>query len=229
MPITREGSVFLNNLGFGRGHTASPVTYYVGLLTTGLSLSAASTISNLASGEVAASNGYARQILGTPIASISGSTITTSFNHRLSADNQVFVVTTNTLPTGLALATNYFCVSPMGANTLTLSATQGGSAISPTGGSGTHYLRAVPIFDTGADNRAEAIEDLVQFTASGGDITFQGHFLLAQATGTRGNTTGVSIMYEYYASSITITSGSTQLIRVRAYSSDRGTAVGSTT
>ncbi|NBU23935.1 MAG: hypothetical protein EBS38_08570, partial [Actinobacteria bacterium] len=63
MQVTREYLQLINRVGLGRG-VARPgdTSFYVGLLTTGLSLSAASTAANAASGEVAAANGYARQL-----------------------------------------------------------------------------------------------------------------------------------------------------------------------
>ncbi len=66
----------------------------------------------------------------------------------ITPSTQVFAVndvvqftTTGTLPTGLALSTNYYVVS-VGA-TITVSAALGGTAISLSGGSGTHSIRVV--------------------------------------------------------------------------------------
>jgi hypothetical protein len=70
----------------------------------------------------------------------SGSAITPS-TQVFAVDDIVRFTTTGTLPTGLALNTSYYVVS-VGA-TITVSATQGGSAISLSGGSGTHSIRVV--------------------------------------------------------------------------------------
>jgi len=228
MVHAREFITLSNRVMYGRGYSKpSDTSYFVGLLTTGLSLTAASTASNAASGEVAASNGYARQLFGRTIASITSNTITTSADHGLVNDNRVNLITTNTLPTGLALATEYFVIGAT-ATTLQLSATQGGSAISITGsGTGTHYIKASPVFDTGSDNRAEAIEDRVVFSASGGDITYQGYFLMANTTSTRGDSSGsVLVAYEYFGSAQTLANGDIRVIRIRSYSSNQGIAVG---
>jgi hypothetical protein len=79
---------------------------------------------------------YARKYTFT----FSGSAITPS-TQVFAVDDVVQFTTTGTLPTGLALSTNYYVVS-VGA-TITVSATLGGSAISLSGGSGTHSIRVV--------------------------------------------------------------------------------------
>jgi hypothetical protein len=68
----------------------------------------------------------------------SGSAITPS-TQVFAVDDVVRFTTTGTLPTGLALNTSYYVVSV--GSTITVSATQGGSAISLSGGSGTHSIR----------------------------------------------------------------------------------------
>jgi len=70
----------------------------------------------------------------------SGSAIT-PFTQVFAVDDIVRFTTTGTLPTGLALNTSYYVVSV--GSTITVSATQGGSAISLSGGSGTHSIRVV--------------------------------------------------------------------------------------
>ena len=79
---------------------------------------------------------YARKYTFT----FSGSAITPS-SQVFAVDDVVQFTTTGTLPTGLALSTNYYVVS-VGA-TITVSAALGGSAISLSGGSGTHSIRVV--------------------------------------------------------------------------------------
>jgi hypothetical protein len=228
---TREYQTLTDRVMKGRGYSKpADSSFYVGLLTTGLSLTAASTASNAASGEVASSNGYARQLFGVTISSITSNTITTSYAHNKVNDNRIHLITTNTLPTGTALATEYFVIGAT-STTLQISATQGGSAVTITGsGTGTHYIKASPVYDTGGDNRAEAIDDTVQFTASGGDIVYQGYFLMCNTTSTRGDSSGSTLVfYEYFGASQTITNGETRAFRIRTYVSDRGNAVGSTT
>lgn len=79
---------------------------------------------------------YARKYTFT----FSGSAITPLLQV-FAVDDVVQFTTTGTLPTGLALSTNYYVVS-VGA-TITVSAALGGSAISLSGGSGTHSIRVV--------------------------------------------------------------------------------------
>mgnify|MGYP003643117320 CR=1 FL=1 len=79
---------------------------------------------------------YARKYTFT----FSGSAITPS-TQVFAVNDVVQFTTTGTLPTGLALSTNYYVVS-VGA-TITVSAALGGTAISLSGGSGTHSIRVV--------------------------------------------------------------------------------------
>jgi hypothetical protein len=61
-------------------------------------------------------------------------------SHGLAVNARLFLSTSGTLPTNFALATKYFVVSVPDANSVTLSATQGGGAITAgSAGSGTHY------------------------------------------------------------------------------------------
>lgn len=70
----------------------------------------------------------------------SGSAITPS-TQVFAVDDYVTFTTTGTLPTGLALNTVYRVVSV--GSTIEVSATEGGSPISLSGGSGTHSIRVV--------------------------------------------------------------------------------------
>ena len=70
----------------------------------------------------------------------SGSAITPS-TQVFAVDDVVQASSTGTLPTGLTANTNYYVVSV--GSTIAVSATQGGSAISLSGGSGTHSIRVV--------------------------------------------------------------------------------------
>lgn len=79
---------------------------------------------------------YARKYTFT----FSGSAITPS-TQVFAVGDVVQFTTTGTLPTGLALSTNYYVVS-VGA-TIAVSAALGGTAISLSGGSGTHSTRVV--------------------------------------------------------------------------------------
>lgn len=225
---TREFQQLVNRVMYGRG-TARPsdTSFYVGLLTTGLSLSAASTAANAASGEVAAASGYARQLFGRQIASMASNTITTSQAHQLTNNTIINFITTGSIYTGLTVGTDYYVINAT-STTFQVSATSGGSAIALSGGSGTHYVKISPVFDTGSDNRSEAIEDIVVFAPTG-DITYQGYFLMCNTTGTRGDSSGSTLVaYEYFGSSQVIagSSGDTRIIRVRLYTSNQGTAVG---
>lgn len=224
----REFQQLTNRVMFGRG-VAKPAdtSFYVGLLTTGLTLTAASTASTVAAGEVAAANGYARQLFGRQIASMASNTITTTAIHNLANGTIVNFITTGSIYTGLTVGTDYFVVNA-GSTSLQVSATLGGSAIALSGGSGTHYIKVSPVYDTGADNRSEAIEDSVIFAPTG-DITYQGYFLMCNTTGTRGDASGSTLVgYEYFGTSQVISgsSGDSRIIRFRAYTSNQGIAAG---
>lgn len=224
--VVREWLNLINRIERGIASAPSGTSFYVGLLTTGLSLSAASTASNAASGEVASSNGYSRQSLGRVFTAATDDTITCN-GHGLADTTPVRVLSTGTLPTGLSANTTYY-VRDSTTNTFKLAATSGGTAIDITAtGSGTHLLRMDSVFDTGSDNRAEAIYDVQSFSASGGDISYQGWFLMAGTTGARGDSSGSTLYcYEYFTGARSITNGTSQPIQLSFYDSNQGTAVG---
>lgn len=210
-------------------------TWYVGLLTSGLSLANDATLANVVAGEHANSNGYARQLLGKKITAIdtSGDTLTIS-QHELTANQPVYLVTTGSAPGGLAIQTKYFVRNPL-TNTLQLSATSGGSAIDiSSAGSGTIVLRPGAVFDTGSDLRAEAAKDGADFVLSSSS-TFQGFFIVANATSAIGSTTGAATLaglgntallvgWEYLGSPQAITS---KRVEININNANIGTGVGS--
>ena len=70
--------------------------------------------------------------------SSSSGLLVSSASHNLSNDDQIYVQTSATLPTGLSINTNYYVISKTD-DTFKLSTTRGGSAIAYTNaGSGTH-------------------------------------------------------------------------------------------
>ncbi len=105
----------------------------------------------------------------------SGSAITPS-TQVFAVDDYVTFTTTGTLPTGLALNTVYRVVSV--GSIIEVSATEGGSAISLSGGSGTHSIRVVlsVIFRWFIDNKQPR-----ESVALSGEGTFSvnGNFILA--------------------------------------------------
>jgi hypothetical protein len=105
----------------------------------------------------------------------SGSAITPS-TQVFAVDDYVTFTTTGTLPTGLALSTVYRVVS-VGA-TIAVSATEGGTPISLSGGSGTHSIRVVlsVIFKRFLDNKLPR-----ESVALSGEGTFSvnGNFIIS--------------------------------------------------
>jgi microcystin-dependent protein len=86
-------------------------------------------------GQLAASS------LGTATITIATPGVLTATAHGLAAGQQVYLTTTGSLPTGLTASTVYFVATVPSADTLTLTATKGGSAIATSGTqSGTHTL-----------------------------------------------------------------------------------------
>jgi microcystin-dependent protein len=82
--------------------------------------------------------------LGSVTISIASPGVITSNAHGLVVGEQVFLTTTGALPTGLSANTRYYVVSSA-TNTITVSATLGGTAINTSGSqSGTHTLRRCP-------------------------------------------------------------------------------------
>lgn len=83
--------------------------------------------------------------LGTFTVTLASPGVFTLTAHGLVIGDQVYLTTTGALPTGLAANTIYYVVSTPTADTFTLSATLGGSAINTSGSqSGTHTLRLCP-------------------------------------------------------------------------------------
>lgn len=71
--------------------------------------------------------------------------VVTKTAHGLAVDTPVSFSTTGGLPTGLTAATTYYVKTVPDADTFTVSATKGGSAINTTGaGTGTHTCTTVP-------------------------------------------------------------------------------------
>lgn len=71
--------------------------------------------------------------------------VVTKVAHGLAANTPVVLSTTGTLPTGLSPATTYYVKTVLDADTFTLSATPGGTAINTSGaGSGTHTVTTAP-------------------------------------------------------------------------------------
>lgn len=105
----------------------------------------------------------------------SGSAITPS-TQVFAVDDYVTFTTTGTLPTGLALNTVYRVVSV--GSTIEVSATEGGSPISLSGGSGTHSIRVVlsVVFRQFIENKLPR-----ESVALSGEGTFSvnGNFILA--------------------------------------------------
>jgi microcystin-dependent protein len=83
--------------------------------------------------------------LGTFTVTIASPGVFTLTAHGLVLGDQVYLTTTGALPTGLSANTIYYVVSTPTANTFTLSATRGGSAINTSGSqSGTHSIHWCP-------------------------------------------------------------------------------------
>ena len=77
------------------------------------------------------------------VAASSGDLQITSTNHNLDEDDVIRFTTTDTLPTGLALATDYYVVGTPATNTFFVSATEGGNEVTYTNaGTGTHYWQS---------------------------------------------------------------------------------------
>ena len=67
----------------------------------------------------------------------------TSTNHNLDEDDVIRFTTTDTLPTGLALATDYYVVGTPATNTFFVSTSESGSEVTYTNaGTGTHYWQS---------------------------------------------------------------------------------------
>lgn len=205
----------------------APTSIYAILLANGLTPTNSWAIADAVAGEVANANGYSRQIVGRAISSVdtAGDTLTSN-EHGYSANTIVHAVTTNTLPGGLSTGTPYYVINPT-TNTFQLSTSSGGSAINLTStGSGSHYIKTSPVFDAGADLRAEVNFDRVAFSASGGDITWQGMALLANAISTRGDTTGILVSWEYLGSAQVLSNGGSQPIQILMNTLNSGTGTG---
>jgi hypothetical protein len=100
-------------------------------------------------------NNYAFKILWNDAAPVTSAVVTvtiaapgvvTDTAHGLSVGDQVSFATTGALPTGLVAGTTYFVKTVPDANSYTLAATAGGSAITTTGTqSGVHTRSSVPV------------------------------------------------------------------------------------
>lgn len=119
----------------------------------------------------------------------SGSTITVTGGHRFTNGDEVILESTGTLYSGVDIFTSYFVVnSNQTTGTLGLALTAGGTAISLSGGSGTHTIVPISNLDRWVNI------DAVAFTAHGvgGDVgrVFQqtmGSTTLTFGNGTNGN------------------------------------------
>jgi hypothetical protein len=94
---------------------------------------------------ISGTNNFSSQFLDTvsfSVTSASATTVTVSTmaNYPLLVGDTVRFFTTGTLPTGLALNTNYYVVSVLNTIQFSVSATKGGAAISMSGGTGTHRI-----------------------------------------------------------------------------------------
>lgn len=88
--------------------------------------------------DLALENNVIRGPVYSSIATVSGTTWTSTTAHDLHPGEQVRLLTTGTLPTGFATGTTYYVVDVSGSSTFRLAASAGGTAISGSGGSGTH-------------------------------------------------------------------------------------------
>jgi microcystin-dependent protein len=83
--------------------------------------------------------------LGTFTVTIASPGVFTLTSHALVVGDRVYLTTTGALPTGLSANTIYYVVSVPTANTFTVSATEGGTAINTSGSqSGTHTIYWCP-------------------------------------------------------------------------------------
>jgi len=153
----------------------NPATDRVCLLRNGLSINNATAKSVFIAGEVAQAAGYTRSVPARQITAVSASTLTIP-EHNLPNNTPVFLITQGGSVSGLSTGTRYFVVNGS-ASTIQLSLTPSGSAVSATSMSGTCFIRPSGSFDT-TDVRFEAVWDPASFAASGGNIAYQGYFVL---------------------------------------------------
>ena len=104
------------------------------------------------------------------VANVGGDLQITSTNHHLDEDDVVRFTTTDTLPTGLALATDYYVVGTPAADTFFVSTAESGSEVTYTNaGTGTHSWQsgiAMNRIIEQYDGRARA-----SFSVTGGNLT----------------------------------------------------------
>lgn len=93
--------------------------------------------------------------------------------HGLAVNGQILFLTSGTLPTNFSPSTRYYVVSVVDANTVTLSATQGGVAITAGSvGSGTHtsyraMVSSVAARTLAADGDAIGYNQVIEYTSQG--------------------------------------------------------------
>lgn len=168
----------------------NPTQTYVGLLRSGISLPSTPTLLDFVQNEVNQDNpinGYLRQVLGQVIGAVdtAADTLTVS-EHNRPSNQEVWLISTGSLPAPLTVATPYYINSPT-TNTIKLAATSNGSAIDLTGlGSGSHYLRMGGGFNA-TNKRYEAAYDEARFAAVTNDLTYQGVFIAYNAAATSSN------------------------------------------
>lgn len=138
--------------------------------------------------------------------------------HGRAVDDIVRLSTTGTLPTGFATGTDYFVVSAPTADTLTLSATQGGTAITASGtGSGTHTLWFAPGSDIVADSSGNWIDigptnDFAMFDDSSITQTERtGSLTVTLTTGSKFDTVGLINLSGVRYVTISATTGGTTI------------------
>ena len=199
---------------------STPQNTRVGLLATGATISPTSTKADIIAAELLPTVGaYTRQILGRLVTAvdIAAETITIPGHNRI-ANQPVYFISAGSIMTPIVVGTQYFVLNPT-ANTIQVSATPGGAAINLTGAGSLNYLRMGGIFDVATFTWQVPVDEVV-FTATGGNIVFQGMFCMRNSaplsstpvtgiaanvitTAAHGLTTGDDVM-------LTIDSGGTQ-------------------
>lgn len=107
-----------------------------------------------------------------PCTFTNGSTSIASTTHSCSVNDMVRLNTNSALPTNFVTQTNYFVVSVPDADHLTLSATQGGSAITAgSAGSGTHTINPMPMLNIGSTSAVPVINNSAQ-TMRNNNLTY---------------------------------------------------------
>lgn len=139
---------------------------------------------------------------GTVTVTATDPAVITYTNHGRAVNDTVRFTTTNTLPAGLSTGTTYYVKTVLSANTFTVSASSGGTAIACTDtGTGTHTC--VVWYGTAAVTAATASITLVSFTVDGNVLTASGNM---EANALFGVTSSAN------AKRLTITYGGTALL-----------------